>query len=228
MLSLSRSCAAGAFAALLLVPCLGLWSPSASANGGLTTAELVPADAADADAGWEYACDGTDEVLLEEINEAFRTGVGYGETWDGTICNQGLLVYGKGIRRIRTWEERRDAWLASEAEKEAAANVVGEDGLSARQRDELAFKMDQRFMSMFIPIVGIGALALCILLGAAGIVFVRTRKQILVDVGCPRCRTVMPFIVGESPQLFCPACGAACRVDIDLGGGTPQVAVVPL
>jgi hypothetical protein len=39
-------------------------------------------------------CDGTDAALLAELDEAMRTGIGYGETWDETICNQGTAVAG--------------------------------------------------------------------------------------------------------------------------------------
>ena len=56
----------------------------------------------------------------------------------------------------------------------------------------------------------------------------RRRKQIVVAVDCPACRTGIPFVVGESTHIFCPACGAACRVDVEVQGDQALAAAVPL
>jgi hypothetical protein len=61
----------------------------------------VAAPAAADDTDWRFHCDGTDPWLLAELDEAMRSGVGYGETWDETVCNQGNLVLGEGVRPVK-------------------------------------------------------------------------------------------------------------------------------
>lgn len=209
--------------------CAVLCAASSSARAELAAIGGVE-DAADIgeDREWGGPCDGTDGELLAEVDEAFRTGIGYGETWDETICNDGLLIYGQGIRRFRTIEERRAAWEARQAAAEAFANEVGADGLTNRQRDEMAHKVDQRFLAMLIPVVGLGMFAIAGLVAGAIIVFLRARKTMVLDVTCPSCTMVMPYVVGEDSHLFCPACGTPCRVDIAYEGKTPKVAAIPL
>lgn len=158
-----------------------------------------------------YDCDGMDEFLLDEIDEAFRTGIGYGETWDDTVCEEGLLsVYAEGANR--RWPDMR--------RKPGPPKPKPPEPTEAERRAE------NQFFALAMPIFGAAAFAVAVGLAALIGLFLRLRKQIVVDVGCPGCKTALPFVVGESPQIFCPRCGAACRVDvIGKGKGTTATAI---
>ncbi len=156
-----------------------------------------------------YGCDGEDEFLLKEIDEAFKTGVGLGETWDETVCEEGLLdVYAEGAN---------GRWPAYKRPKKPVAPppVPTEKELADRAAER---KADDQFYALVMPIFGFGAFAFALAIAAVIGVFLRLRKQVVVDVACPGCKAALPFVVGEAPQLFCPRCGGACRVDLHVTG----------
>lgn len=152
---------------------------------------------------WTFACDGQDTFLLAELDEAIRTRVGYGETWDESVCDHGSLsVYGDGaterwpaFRRPRLWQPT--------------------------QQDQ--------FLALAMPVVAIGGLSLCIALAAAIAAIARLKKRIVVDVPCPSCQTDIPYSLDDgSSQLFCPSCGAPCRIDVTGQGKSAAVEAVAI
>jgi hypothetical protein len=182
-------------------------------------------DAEDDGNGWVFRCDGTDEALLREIDEAFRTRVGYGETWDESICNEGLMIVGDGVRT----GPRKKKIAPAPAATPAVAPVLPVAAPAApRGPPTLEQRMNDQFFALAIPamagVAGVFAIVVAALIG----LFLRLKKQVVVDVACPACPTSFPFVVGESPQLFCPACGAACRVDILWNGKLARANAVPL
>jgi hypothetical protein len=274
-----------AFAPFLLValPALAAAPTGAAAAPpvGAVAAAHEDVDDADAEDGWQYPCDGTDPALLREIDEAFRTRIGYGETWDESICNQGTLVGGgtSAMRRRRVASPPSVAAAATgdanatgnahttgDATKAGAVGTAtGVPGLDATSRGppssgapapagltgdpatatastsvtgassataattsttgapkkELTAwekRVNDQFFALAIPLMtlvgGLFAVVVAALIG----LFLRLRRQIVLDVGCPSCPTHFPFVVGESTQLFCPACGAPCRIDITGSG----------
>jgi hypothetical protein len=181
-------------------------------------AAAAPAAADDTD--WRFACDGTDPFLLRELDEAMRTGVGYGETWDETVCNQGNLVLGEGVRPVKP-----KAVVAPSPEPAVAAAPTTPP---PPKLTPLQQKMQDQYFAIFIPVFGMLMTGFCVVVAAIAVFVMRRRKQIVVAVNCPSCRTGIPFVVGESPHIFCPACGSACRVDVDVRGDQAMAAAVPL
>jgi hypothetical protein len=191
----------------------------------LAVAVAVAAPAVAGDADWRFHCDGTDPWLLAELDEAMRSGVGYGETWDETVCNQGNLVLGEGVRPVKPKPKIDPASVA------VAAPVAPPTPAAAPEKPALTplqQRMQDQYFAIFIPVFTLFALALSALIAAVVVFFLRRRQQVVVAVGCPSCRTQIPFVVGEVPTLFCPACGNACRVDVDLAGDHAIAAAVPL
>jgi len=184
----------------------------------------VAAPAAAEDTDWRFHCDGTDPWLLSELDEAMRTGIGYGETWDETVCNQGNLVLGEGVRPAKPRRDPAAAAASTPAPAATPAAPVPEKPVLT----PLQQRMQDQYFAIFIPVFTLFSVGLAALVAAVIVFFLRRRKQVVVAVGCPSCRTEIPFVVGEMPTLFCPACGNACRVDVDLAGGQAVAAAVPL
>jgi hypothetical protein len=206
---------------------------------------LVGTSAIADDTAWRFQCDGTDPWLLAELDEAMRTGVGYQETWDETICNDGNVVLGEGVRgrskaRVPNEATTSPDAAAASAEPTAAPVAPGATTTTAAslsgQAPRLAKpaltpleqRMQDQYFAIFIPVFTLFLLGLSGLAAAIVVFFIRRRKQHVVVVGCPSCRTEIPFVVGEMPTLFCPACGNACRVDVALTNGHAVAAAVPL
>jgi hypothetical protein len=187
----------------------------------------VAAPAAADDTDWRFHCDGTDPWLLAELDEAMRSGVGYGETWDETVCNQGNLVLGEGVRPVKP---KRDpaAPVATPTPTPTPTTTTTPAAAAKPTLTPLQQRMQDQYFAIFIPVFTLFIVAVAALLAAIVVFFLRRRKQVVVAVGCPSCRTEIPFVVGEVPTLFCPACGNACRVDIDMTGGRAMAAAVPL
>jgi hypothetical protein len=180
----------------------------------------VPA-AADAGAGDVakpdlYDCDGTDELLLKEIDAAFESGIGFGETWDETVCEEGLLsVYAEGANG--RWPDLRRKTPPKPKLPQKPVLSIAE-----------ARAAEDNFFALAMPIFGLGAVGFASVIAAVIGLFLRLRKVVRLDVPCPVCRTELPFIVGESANLFCPRCGGACRVDVKKQGATFSATAVPL
>jgi hypothetical protein len=223
----------------------------ALALGGLAAHAQAPTT----DDDWQYACDGTDPALLAAIDEAFRTRVGYGETWDESVCNQGALVLGDGVplrpRVRRPAPAPGDGPPAPAASASsttttptatttatattttatpgAAGTPAGAPAAPARPaKRTLEQRMEDQFFALAIPVMAAVAGLFCIVVAALIGLFLRLRRQVVLDVACPACAMSVPWVAGESPQLFCPACGCPCRVDVVREGGAVRAHAVPL
>lgn len=163
-----------------------------------------------------YDCDGTDELLLKEIDAAFESGIGFGETWDETVCEEGLLsVYAEGANG--RWPDLRRKTPPKPTLPQKPVLSIAE-----------ARAAEDNFFALAMPIFGLGAVGFASVIAAVIGLFLRLRKVVRLDVPCPACRTELPFIVGESANLFCPRCGGACRVDVKKQGATFSASAVPL
>jgi hypothetical protein len=172
---------------------------------------------------WRFSCDGTDPELLEEVDEAFRSGVGYGETWDESICDEGLLsVYAEGVTsRWPAWRRpKKPAPPPLEAKPQTPP--IGPDFADGEKR------LNDQFFALFLPVFGAGAFGFAVLIAAVIGLFLRLRKSVVVDVACPGCKMPIPFVVGESLHLFCPGCGAASRVDLHVDNKITSATAIPL
>jgi hypothetical protein len=223
-------------------PASGTPSSPATASHAAPTDD----DAVDDNDGWQYACDGTDPELLAAIDEAFRTRVGYGETWDETLCNEGSLILGDGVRlhprRPRAATPDAAGATATTAVTNAATtgatNPATASAASAPTsatatpagpgRRTLEQRMQDQFFALAIPAMAAVAGIFAVVVAGLIALLLRLRRQIVLDVACPGCAMAIPWVVGESPQLFCPACGAPCRVDVVRAGKLTQAHAVPL
>jgi hypothetical protein len=220
-------------------------------------------DDEDEDRRWRYACDGTDPAFLAEIDEAFRTRVGFGETWDESICNQGALVQGETRARrppvpATTAVPTVDAALIPGSQATTATHAIAAPGTTASGTTAIgttaigttaaaplpsttvpappppppptAFekRLNDQFFALAIPLMAAVAGLFSVVVAALIGLFLRLRRQIVLEARCPTCPARIPFVVGESPQLFCPSCGAPCRVDILGHGDAARAHAVPL
>jgi hypothetical protein len=143
-----------------------------------------------------FRCDGTDEAFFEEMKAAGT--VGYGETWDASICDEGVEIYAEGATSRWKAFRKRATWKR-DAEEQALALVL--------------------------PLVGFGSIA-AVLLGAAAVAAAtRLRRVPTLTAACPACASGLPISVenGRLQHLFCPMCGAPCSVHIE-GKGDEMVA----
>lgn len=176
--------------ALVLVA-LALASPvSAEAGPQAPGAPAAPART--------FRCDGTDGYFFDELNKAGT--VGYGETWDATICSEGAAVYAEGDRRHRELRRTRRPVSA-----------------------------DEQALAMVVPLSVGGGLAAIVgaaaLLGA----FTRLRRRIVLEAPCPHCSAPLPVEAGEGDtQLFCPMCGVACAIVVQGRGRAATARASPL
>ena len=145
------------------------------------------------------------------------------------VCNQGLMVLGDGVRppKPKPTPEQLAALQASAQLKadEATAKLAAQEAAKLSPSEQ---KRQDQYFAIFVPVFGFMAAMLAILLAAVIAVLLRLRKQVLVEVNCPACRTSIPFIVGESVHLFCPACGGACRVSVEMHGKTASAMAISL
>ena len=133
-----------------------------------------------------FRCDATDPFFFEELNKAGT--LGYGETWDETLCDEGLAVYGEGA--TSRWQAFKQKRPYKNPEKQMLALVM--------------------------PMVAFGGVA-AVLLGASALAFAtRMKKRVVLDVSCPACDAALPIVADDvsTHQLFCPVCGAGCAIDV--------------
>jgi hypothetical protein len=140
-----------------------------------------------------FRCDGTDEAFFAEMKQAGR--VGYGETWDEHVCDQGVEVYGEGAN------SRWSAW-----KKRTRPRATEED----------------QALALVLPLVSFGGLG-AVALAAAALAFAqRMRRLPVLNVACPSCDAELPVAQeqGKLQHMFCPMCGAPCSVHIEGKGKT--------
>ncbi|MBI1947051.1 MAG: hypothetical protein HYS27_15245 [Deltaproteobacteria bacterium] len=160
----------------------------------------APATAPDAPsaAPRPFRCDGTDGFFFDELQRAGK--VGYGETWDATLCDEGAAVYAEGDARLR----------------------------SVRRTRRPATK-DEQALAMVVPLTVGGGLTFIVgaaaVLGWLG----RLRRRVVLEAPCPSCGAALPVEAGEGgTQLFCPMCGAACAIVIQGRGRNASAHASPL
>jgi hypothetical protein len=141
-----------------------------------------------------FRCDGTDPFFFDELEKA--GAVGYGETWDEHLCDEGVETYAEGAT---------GRWKA----------------LRAPKRPPKASDEDQ-MLALVMPLFAIGGIG-AIFLAASGLAAAsRLRKRVILEVPCAACAAPLPIAVDDKSahQLFCPMCGAANAVDVEGKGKT--------
>lgn len=145
-----------------------------------------------------FRCDGTDAFFFHELERAGT--VGYGETWDAALCDEGAAVYAEGDARLR----------------------------SAKRTRRPATK-DEQALAMVVPLTVGGGLAVILGAAAALGVLSRMRRRLVLEAPCPACAAPLPVEASErGTQLFCPMCGAACAIVIQGRGSTASAHASPL
>ncbi len=152
----------------------------------VAVAAAAPA-VADEPESTRFHCDGQDPFFLDELKNA--DGTGYGETWDGSVCDQGVEVYAEAT--TSRWAAFRPKKRRLTAEQEMLGNIVP---------------------------VG-GAVTFGLVAGAAGLMALvsrRSRKSRVVEAPCPSCATKLPIVLDDpaSHGLFCPVCGTGSYADV--------------
>ena len=171
---------------------------SAQAGADSASAHAAPSEPASAAAARPFRCDGTDTFFFRELQQAGT--VGYGESWDASICDEGVAVYAEGDARLR-----------------------------AVKRTRRPATKDEQALAMVVPLTVGGGLTV-ILGAAALLGFVtRLRRRVVLEAPCPACAAPLPVEAGEhGTQLFCPMCGAACAIAIQGQGRTASAHASPL
>lgn len=134
-----------------------------------------------------FRCDGTDPFFFEEMNKAGM--VGYGETWDESICDQGLAVYGEGAS---------SKWKAFKYKRPYRKSA------------------EDQMLALVVPMVAAGAFAAVFAASSLLAFASRMKKRIVLSVPCPACAAELAIALDDEAgrQLFCPSCGAACGIEI--------------
>lgn len=160
----------------------------------------APATAPSGGAGARpFRCDGTDPFFFAEMDGAGK--VGYGETWDSRVCDEGVAVYAEGAT---------SRWAAFKRPRRPATD-------------------DEQALALVLPITVGGGLAL--IFGVAGVLSLvnRLRRRVVLEAPCPSCSAALPVEASEGgTQLFCPMCGAACAIVIQGRGKTAHAHASPL
>jgi hypothetical protein len=142
----------------------------------------------------DLRCDGTDEALFDELHKA-ESGdhVGYGETWDEHVCDDGAEIYAEGADG--RWKNMRT------------------------KRSRVVSDEDQ-MLALVMPMAAVGGLGAIFAAAAALAAVMRLRRRHVVEVACPACDASLPIAVDDklAHQLFCPMCGEACRVEVTGSG----------
>jgi hypothetical protein len=176
-------------------------APSEAVPSGVVPSEAVPSEAVplgklpaepfvkQAPRPSGYRCDGTDPFFFEELERA--GDVGYGETWDETLCDEGVAIYAEGAT---------SRWKAFRTPRRPP-----------RPSDE------EQMLALVMPMFAVGGLGALFLAAAALAAASRLRKRVVLEVPCPSCEAPLPIPVDDTAahQLFCPLCGAACAVDVE-------------
>ncbi len=167
-------------------------------EGAAAPDKAAPAGASDP---VDIRCDGTNAAFFEELDEAQQHKVGYGETWDEHVCDQGVAVYAPGADG--RWKDMRTP---------RSLHVSDED----------------QMLALVMPMAAVGGLG-AIFLGAAALAAVsRLKRRVILEVPCPSCEAPLPIPVDDKSghQMFCPMCGAACSVAVTGKGKAAQARVL--
>lgn len=170
------------------------WGEGAAAPAGEPAATGEPAAV-----GRRFHCDGTDGFLFDEMKRAGT--VGYGETWDARVCDEGVAVYAEGAT---------SRW-------------------SAFRRPRRPVTDDEQALALVLPLTVGGGIALIFGTAAALSLAGRLKKRIVLAAPCPSCSASLPVEAGEGgTQLFCPMCGVACAISVQGKGRAARAHASPL
>lgn len=174
--------------ALAVAAVVGLFAAVTIAGRASAEPAADPAPASVAPAGSGFRCDGTDPFFFEELEKA--GDLGYGETWDETLCDEGVEMYAEGTT---------SRWQAFRAPRRPP-RVSDED----------------QMLALVMPMFAVGGIGAIFLAAAALAAASRLKKRVVLEVACPSCDAPLPIPVDDESahKLFCPLCGAACAVDV--------------
>lgn len=134
-----------------------------------------------------FRCDGTDPFFFAELDRAQADMVGYGETWDERICDEGAEIYAEGST---------SKWRAFKRKRIRATD-------------------DEQALALVLPMVSFGGLAAVALAAAALALAARLRRIVVLQAPCPACEAELPIESHEHTEhMFCPMCGAPCIVEV--------------
>lgn len=153
-----------------------------------TAAATAASPSSGSGSGSGFRCDGTDPFFFEELEKAGT--VGYGETWDERVCDEGVELYAEGANA--RWKALRSP------------------------RKPLRASDEDQMLALVMPMFAVGGIGAIFLAAAALAAASRMKKRVVLEVPCPACDTALPIAVDDESahQLFCPMCGAACAVDV--------------
>jgi hypothetical protein len=172
-------------------PAEALTSPPTAERGDAS----IPLADPSSDGTRRFRCDGTDAAFFEEMNAAGT--LGYGETWDAHVCDEGVAIYGEGA--TSRWRDLR--------------------------RRPMGPTDREQMLALVMPMVAIGGLFFVVLAAFTLALVARWRRAVVLDATCRACDASIPIPSdgGAVQHLFCPMCGAPCTVDVT-GRGKAAVA----
>jgi hypothetical protein len=148
-------------------------------------------------------CDGTNEELFNSLHKGEADRVGYGETWDEHVCDEGTDTYAAGAT---------SRWAALRSPRHFQATP------------------EDQFLALVGPVVVLGGIGV-MLFGAFMVALVgRLRRAAVISVACPACAAELPITVDKSGEqgMFCPMCGAGCTVRVYGRGKTATASAQPI
>jgi hypothetical protein len=164
---------------------------------------LVAAFPALADAG-AFHCDGTDPYFFAEMADAGM--LGYGETWDEHVCDEGTDTFAPGADA--RWKKMRTPRV-------------------------FRIRPEDQALALVMPMAAVGGLGAIFLAAAAIAAIGRMKKRTVLEVACPSCDAPLPVSLDDVTSggkgeagMFCPMCGAACRVAVEGKGKSATARVI--
>ena len=140
-------------------------------------------------------CPGDNPAYFDEIQE--NGWVGFGETWDFDVCDDGVAIYAEGAnRRWRAMRPKLANRPAMPASPIDAADIL--------------------FYSTALPYGAFGTLGLVFVIAWIVSLLQRKKQAPTVVVTCTGCHRGVP-VRPEEGGVFCPACGTVALVDIAAG-----------
>jgi predicted RNA-binding Zn-ribbon protein involved in translation (DUF1610 family) len=140
-------------------------------------------------------CPGDNPAYFDEIQE--NGWVGFGETWDFDVCDDGVAIYAEGANR--RWRAMRP--------KLANRPTMPPSPIDAA---------DILFYSTALPYGAFGTLGLVFVIAWIVSLLQRKKQAPTVVVTCTGCHRGVP-VRPEEGGVFCPACGTVALVDIAAG-----------
>ncbi len=149
-------------------------------------------DAAGALERWQAHCDGDDPFFMRELQDAPLLGLG--ETWDASLCDQGLRV-----------------------KSNMTTGDLPDFGLMPKVILPLpTSRFETRFYSSVVPVVSFGSLFVAVIIAAILYLLSRRKEPLAGQATCTACQAKYTLVRGD-PLLrnqFCPACGGVLSIHL--------------